>query len=245
MEWNAEEYRNHFAFVSKLAADLVDVLNPQPKERILDIGCGDGSLTEIIAARGAQVQCIDLSADMARIAQKRGIPTTVMDAHTLNQHDCYDAIFSNAALHWMNPNEVLPRVYRALKPNGRFVAEQGGYGNLRTFCDCIAAQLAKLGLKYDRYDPFYFPTKEEHVGKLRAAGFSIDTISIFDRPTTLPEGIQGWLRRVSSPFRGDIPDGKQDMFIDQLIECLRPQLANEDDRWTIDYVRCRFVAYKK
>ncbi len=245
MQWDADEYRHHAAFVAQLANDLVDVLDPKKDECILDIGCGDGCLTEVIAASGAKVWCIDYSEEMAQAARERGIRAITMDAHTMTLKNKLDAIFSNAALHWMQDiDEVLLRCYQSLKPGGRIVAEFGGEGNLTQTRAAITTALKARGLRYEDYHPWYFPNEEEHTRRLQKAGFSVKSISVFPRPTLLPEGIEGWLTIVIQPFIQDIPEHEQQVFFNEVIELLRPHACNEQGEWTIDYVRCRFTAYK-
>src|SRR5437764_541135 len=134
-EWNSSRYDKNARFVSDLGEPLVDLLNPQPGERILDLACGDGVLTEKIIARGAEVVGVDGSSDMVAAARKRGIDARVVDAYHLDFEVGFDAVFSNAALHWMkrDPDAVIRGVRRALKPKGRFVAEMGGHGNESSF----------------------------------------------------------------------------------------------------------------
>ena len=246
MKWDADEYGRHAAYVAQLANDLVDVLDPKKDECILDIGCGDGALTEVIAARGARVTGIDYSEEMVQAAQERGIEAVTMDAHTMTLKNKLDAIFSNAALHWMQDiDEVLARCCKSLKSGGRIVAEFGGEGNLTHIRAAVTTALQARGLRYEDYDPWYFPSEEEHTRRLQRAGFSVKSISVFPRPTPFPEGIGAWLSIFAQPFIQDIPEHEQQVFFNEVIELMRPHACNEQGEWTIDYVRCRFVAYKK
>src|SRR5229473_5217581 len=133
-EWNSSRYAENARFVSDLGQAVFDLLSPRRGERILDLGCGDGALTEKIVAAGAQVVGVDASSDMVSAAKRLGLDARVMDAHNLGFNSEFDAVFSNAAMHWMkhDPDAVIQGVCRALKPGGRFATEMGGHG-------CVAA----------------------------------------------------------------------------------------------------------
>ena len=148
-QWNSSRYSKNARFVSDLGEPVVELLNPQPGERILDLACGDGALTEKINARGAEVIGIDGSADMVAAAKKRGIAARVVDAYQLDFTSEFDAVFSNAALHWMkrDPDAVIQGVHRALKPGGRFVAEMGGHGNVAAINVALCAALENHGVE--------------------------------------------------------------------------------------------------
>src|SRR3984957_20609780 len=129
--WNTEAYATNGRFVADLASGVVELLAPQAGEAILDLGCGDGALTEKIAATGAVVTGADASAAMVAAARTRGLKVVEVSATEMQFDAQFDAVFSNAALHWMPDAEaVLAAVHRALKPGGRFVAEMGGMGNI-------------------------------------------------------------------------------------------------------------------
>src|SRR5579862_4266048 len=130
--WDPGRYQETAGFVAVLGEPLLELLAAKPGERILDLGCGDGALTEKIAAV-ASVVAVDASADQIKAARARGLDAHVMDGTKLAFENEFDAVFSNAALHWMrDPDAVIAGVWRALKPGGRFVAECGGAGNVET-----------------------------------------------------------------------------------------------------------------
>ena len=242
--WSAEGYAQHAAFVPALGAPLVDRLNPQPGERILDVGCGDGTLTAQIAARGAAVVGIDASESMIAAALKRGLDVRVMDAQQLPFVDEFDAAFSNAVLHWIpDADAVIAGVHRALKRGGRFVGEFGGHTNVAAIMTALRAVLPKYGI--DSPSGWYYPTPGEYSRRLEQHGFIVDDIVLVPRPTPLATGMDGWLET----FRGTIlnqlaPDARQ-RAKDELIELLRPSLCDEQGNWTADYVRLRFSASKR
>src|SRR3954471_11535448 len=216
-EWNSARYDKNARFVSDLGEPLVDLLNPQSGERILDLACGDGVLTEKIIARGAELVGVDGSADMVAAARQRGIDARVADAYQLDFAPEFDAVFSNAALHWMkrDPDAVIQGVRRALKPEGRFVAEMGGHGNVAAITIALCATLENYGVENSAaVIPWYFPSSEEHRQRLERAGFNVEYIELIPRPTPLPTGMRGWLETFAIPFTSSVPEDKRAAFLD-------------------------------
>ena len=244
-EWNSSRYVENARFVSDLGQAVFDLLNPQPGERILDLGCGDGALTEKIVGAGAEVVGVDASADMIAAAQRRGLDARVTDAHNLGFKSEFDAVFSNAAMHWMkrDPDAVVQGVRRSLKPGGRFAAEMGGHG-------CVAAIAVALCATLERYGtanpaslcPWYFPTPDDYRERLERAEFQVEYIALIPRPTPLPTGMRGWLETFAIPFTKSVAEEKRSAFLDEVTESLRPVLCDEKGRWTADYMRLRFLA---
>src|ERR1700730_16942748 len=172
--WSAERYAATAHFVPTLGTPVVELLDPQPGEHILDLGCGDGVLTEMIAAAGASVVAVDAAPDMIAAARARGLDARVVPGQSLAFAREFDAVFSNAALHWMRPPEaVLAGVRRPLKPGGRFVAEMGGHNNTAAILVALSAVLARHGLDAHRLNPWYFPSADAYPGKLEDAGFTV------------------------------------------------------------------------
>jgi trans-aconitate methyltransferase len=242
-QWNSSRYEKNARFVSDLGEPLVDLLNPQPGERILDLACGDGVLTEKIIAKGAEVVGVDSSADMVAAAQKRGVDARVVDAYHLDFAPEFDAVFSNAALHWMkrDPDAVIQGVRRALKPNGRFVAEMGGHGNVAAITVALCATIEKYGANGEAMIPWYFPSADEYRERLNRAGFRTEYIELIPRPTPLPTGMRGWLETFAIPFTNSLPQEARADFLDESTERLRPVLCDTSGHWTADYVRLRFL----
>ena len=244
-QWNSSRYDKNARFVSDLGEPVVELLNPQPGERILDLGCGDGALTEKIIARGAEVVGVDASSDMVAAAQHRGIDARVVDAYQLNFNSEFDAAFSNAALHWMkrDPDAVIKGVRRALKPGGRFAAEMGGHGNVAAITVALCATLEDYGVKDSAaIVPWYFPSADEYEQRLEHAGFRADYIELIPRPTPLPTGMRGWLETFAIPFTSSVPENEREVFLDEVTEKLHPALCDASGHWTADYVRLRFLA---
>src|SRR5579871_4957402 len=199
--WSAARYAATAHFVPAYGAPVVELLAPQPGERILDLGCGDGVPTEKIAAAGAVVVAVDAAPDMVAAARARGLDARVVPGQSLAFEREFDAVFSNAALHWMHPAEaVLAGVARALKPGGRFVAEMGGHNNTAAIQVGIAAVLARRGLDASRLSPWHFPSAAAFRQKLEAAGFAVREIELIPRPTVLASGIEAWLDNFTEDF---------------------------------------------
>ncbi len=241
--WSAERYAEAAHFVPTLGAPVLELLAPGPGEHILDLGCGDGVLTERIAAAGATVVAVDAAPDMVAAAQARGLDARVMAGQHLAFDSEFDAVFSNAALHWMRPPEaVLAGIHRALKPGGRVVAEMGGHNNTAAIMVAISAVLARRGLDARRLSPWWFPSADAYRGKLDAAGFTVDEIAIVPRPTPLPSGIEAWLDTFAEDFIGALPEPDRLPARSEIVDLLRPILMDETGMWIADYVRLRFRA---
>ena len=241
--WSASRYAQTAHFVPALGQPVLELLAPQPGERILDLGCGDGVLTEKIAAAGAAVSGVDAAPDMVAAARARGLDARVMPGQQLDFRAEFDAVFSNAALHWMRPiDTVLGGVLRALKPGGRFVAEMGGHGNTAAILVAIGVVLARHGLDAFRLSPWHFPSAAAFRAKLEAAGFTVDEIAIVPRPTPLAAGLEAWLDTFTEDLLGALPEAARRAAPAEIAALCRPVLMDETGTWIADYVRLRFRA---
>jgi trans-aconitate methyltransferase len=241
--WSAARYAAAAHFVPAFGAPVVDLLDPKPGERILDLGCGDGVLTEKIAAIGADVVAVDAAPDMIAAAQARGLDARVVPGQQLAFEREFDAVFSNAALHWMHPPEtVLAGVARALKPGGRFVAEMGGHNNTAAIQVAFRAVLARRGIEALELSPWYFPSAEAYRRKLETAGFRVEEIAIIPRPTPVEAGLAAWLDTFCEDFFNPLPPADRTAAKQEVCDLLEPILRDETGLWIADYVRLRFKA---
>ena len=245
--WSATAYAANAHFVPALGQPVLDLLQPRSGERILDLGCGDGALTEKLVALGAQVVGIDSSPDMIAAALQRGIDARVMDARTLVFENEFDAVFSNAVLHWIkdDPDAPIASAFRALRAGGRFVGELGGHACVGAITVALVATLERRGVK-DAVSriPWYFPTAEDYELRLARAGFVPQSVQLIPRPTPLPTGMRGWLETFANPFTAALPREERGSFLDEVTALLKPILCDAGGRWTADYTRVRFAAIR-
>ena len=240
--WDAERYAANAGFVPALGESVAALLAPRAGERILDLGCGDGVLTAKLAESGAEIVGVDASPELVAAARASGVDAWVADGHALAFRDEFDAVFSNAALHWMRrPDDVLHGVRRALRAGGRFVAEMGGHGNVATITTALRAALRLHG-EHDPAFAWYFPTADEYGCLLQRHGFRVETIALLPRPTALPAGMAGWLQTFADPWLADVAPERRAAVLDTALELMAPALCDSTGAWSGDYVRLRFHA---
>jgi trans-aconitate methyltransferase len=243
--WDPDLYAKNARFVSDLGSPVLELLAPKAGERILDLGCGDGVLSRRLVDLDCRVVGVDASPAQVEAARRLGVDARVMDGEALAFDGEFDAVFSNAALHWMKrPASVIDGVFRALVPGGRFVAEFGGDGCVATIRGALVEALARRGIDGAALDPWYFPSAVEYATLLSASGFLVEAITSFPRPTPLPTGIEGWLETFAASYLSPLPTASRLSFIAEVSELLSPALASPDGTWTADYVRLRFRAEK-
>ena len=241
-------YAGNGRFVALMAQTLVDALQARAGERILDLGCGDGFLTRKIAESGASVVGVDSSPAMIAAAQGRGPDVPPLDVRTVSGESLpfageFDAVFSNAALHWMTDQKaVVGGVYRALKPGGRFVAECGGQGNIAAIRVALLAVLTARGIAAAKVENNQFFNAEEYRALLESEGFVVQEITLTPRPTPLPTGMAEWLKTFRASVLAQVPSTERPAVIEQIVALLQPVLCDAQGNWTADYVRLRLIA---
>ena len=243
--WDPAAYGENAGFVPGLAGGVLEWLDAKAAEHILDLGCGDGQLTKRLGTTGASVVGVDASPEMVAAARERGVAADVGDAEALPYaRNTFDAVFSNAALHWVRDQDaMMAEVRRVLKPGGRFVAEMGGHGNIAAIRVALMAVLVRHGLG-DREDGVnYYPTPEGYERRLEQHGFQVQRIALIPRPTPLAEsGMAGWIRTFRRGVLDGLPEALRETVVEETVALLAPALRDEDGNWTADYVRLRFVA---
>jgi len=241
--WNPESYNKHTAFVSQLALPVVDLLDPRPGEKILDAGCGEGTLAEEIERREAKVVGIDTSAEMVEACRSRGIEAQVCSVTNIPWHETFDAVFSNAVLHWVKEARVAVRsIAAALKPGGRFVCEFGGEGNAYHVVRAMEESFAKHPEFGAFVNPWYFPDPEEYRDLLESEGFRVESIELIPRPTPM-EDIGNWFDVFARGICADLSADQFEVFKKECKAYLENHLKSEEG-WFVDYVRLRVKAVK-
>jgi 2-isopropylmalate synthase len=243
-QWNPKTYNKHTSFVSALALPVVDLLNPQKEENILDIGCGDGTLAVEIERRGAKVIGVDMSAEMINVCKSSGIEAYVGSVTALSYTNIFDAVFSNAMLHWVkDARGAVQNMAKSLKVGGRFVCEFGGEGNayhLVSAMETVFAHHPEFGV-FD--NPWYFPSVETYTSLLESEGFIVEYIEIIPRPTPMDD-IANWLDIFANGVTSDLSVKQYEMFKKEVIEILKTKIYSEEEGWMLDYKRLRVKAVK-
>ncbi len=248
--WNAHLYDNKHSFVFKYGEGLVEALSPQPGERILDLGCGTGYLAGVIASYGATVVGIDSSLEMITKAkaQHPALKFKVQSATEFYFDENFDAIFSNAVLHWVLQKEMaIDCMYRNLKKSGRIVLEMGGKYNVEKIIAALQNSLIKHGLPENAaISLWYFPSLSEYTGLLEKRGFRVTYAAHFNRETKLDDtanGIKDWIKMFGSSFLKGIDETLVDTILNEVQENLKPTHYRNGE-WYADYKRLRVIAIK-
>lgn len=244
-QWDADQYHTNARFVAHLASDALDLLAVQPGERVLDIGCGDGYLSERLCRAGAELVGFDYSPELVAAARARGLDVRLGNAERLYFHREFDAVFSNAALEWMRlADRVALGAFEALKPGGRFVGEFAGAHNIASIRLAVNKALVRRGINPEDVDPWYLPTAGEYQHVLENAGFQLSYISWYERPIVIDYPLGEWLETFASPYLTVLPVKGRPSFIAEITEELAATLQRPDGRWTVDYTLLRFRAVK-
>lgn len=245
MSWNAERYEGRHSYVWQFGGSLLELLAPQPGERILDLGCGTGQLTADIAASGANVVGLDSSTEMLGQARQNypKLKFVLADATSFRLDEPFDAVFSNAALHWVKNGEAaVESIAAALRSGGRFVAEFGGKGNIASI---LAALETVFGEAAEERCPWWYPGIGDYAAMLERHGLEVREARLFDRPTPVEgeQGLEDWMEMFcGSYFRGLSPVAAKEKR-KELVTLLRPVLYREG-AWMLDYRRLRVVAVR-
>lgn len=247
--WSPTDYAQNAAFVPALGDAVLQMLAPRPGELILDVGCGDGALTQRIAEAGAKVIGLDSSPEMVEAARARGIDAFVADAEAMNleRFGQFDAVFSNAALHWMlDPDAVARGIFRALRDGGRFVGEMGGEGNLAILRRALRDELTERGYEMPGQDPAWYASVEGFTRLYRLAGFEDVRAQLIERPTPLPGGIADWVRTFRAGLMdvAMVPEWERGDVAAAVEARAAPALRQADGSFCADYVRLRFSMRK-
>jgi trans-aconitate methyltransferase len=250
-QWDAGHYNQSFAFIWNYGAGVLELLKPEPGERILDLGCGTGHLTKQIHDAGATVVGIDHSSDMIDAARQsyQEIEFQCIDAASFSFDDPFDAVFSNAVLHWVQPPaRAVQRIRESLKPGGRFVAEFGGHGNVAQVVTTLVSELEARGfVDAHKRNPWYFPSIAEYTTLLEGHGLEPIFARLYDRPTLLEggdEGLAGWLTMFGDSFLAGVPAEEHHSIMQTVADRLRPTLFR-DGNWYADYRRLQIIAVKR
>jgi trans-aconitate methyltransferase len=240
--WDSSLYQDKHSFVWQYGENLLELLNAKPGECILDLGCGTGQLTEKISLTGAEVMGVDGASEMVDRARQNypHLKFDVADARNFQVEKLFDAVFSNAVLHWIcEPDAVIACIYKALKPGGRFVAEFGGKGNVEAITQALDLALGTTK------NPWYFPSIGDYATRLEQQGFDVNYAVLFSRPTPLEgdSGIANWIRMFGSAWMVGLSAEEQIQVIRAVEEDLKPILYREGT-WMADYCRIRIVAVK-
>jgi len=248
--WKTELYDNKLGFVSEYGKEIVELLSPAPGEKIFDLGCGTGDLAYEISKSGATVTGMDYSAEMIAKAREK-YPTIHFlsgNAEQFQLNESFDAVFSNAALHWMkNAKQVVENVWNILNSGGRFVAEFGGKGNVNKIVNATTDVLDKdYDIDADKLNPWFFPSIAEYCALLEQQGFRVTYAVHFDRPTKMEDGEEGlshWLLGFANHFFEGVSEEEKKKIYTKIAAKVRNDLFH-DGSWYVDYVRIRVKAIK-
>jgi SAM-dependent methyltransferase len=238
-KWDAADYARVGSFVAELGAAALDLLDPQPGERILDVGCGEGTLTQKMLARGATVLGIDNSPEMVAAARAKGVDALLLPVEEMQFFAEFDAAFSNATLHWvLNKEQAARAIFRALKPGGRFAGEMGGEGNIKRLREALDEELIIRGYVPPSEAGNWYPSPDEFAAVYEGAGFGELDARLIERPTKIDHGIAAWVTTFRSGWldKASVPQDERAEIGDAVADRFGSNLA--------DYVRLRFIMRK-
>ncbi len=233
--------------IARYGKSLMVHIDMSPGQSILDLGCGDGTLTAELAKGGAKVLGIDNAAELVIRARYRypELMFAEIDALELPYNEEFDTVFSNSVFHWIpNVDRLLSEIRRALKPGGKLVCEFGAASNIATVRQAFAAACARRGREYR--ERFYCPTPDEFFDRLKAAGFEPERVLEFERQTPLSggdDGLKRWILRFLADDLASFSASVQEQILGEVEVACRPLLWN-GDKFVVDYRRLRAIAFK-
>ncbi|WP_208589132.1 class I SAM-dependent methyltransferase [Gracilibacillus suaedae] len=248
--WSSALYDERHRFVSNLGEGVMHLLSPKEGERILDVGCGTGDLANEIAKMGANITGVDRSANMIQEAQNKypNLHFQIMDVYDMEFHNEFDAVFSNATLHWVTqPELALEKLYQSLHSDGRLVAEFGGKDNVLYIRQAIQDSYHQLFPTYDQLEePWYFPSIGEYASLMEEVGFKVSYARYFARPTPLDgeEGLKNWIIMFAAGLLAHLNKTETNQLVNHVEHKLKP-LLYKDQQWLADYCRIQVIGYKK
>ncbi len=246
--WDPDHYDDKFSFVYQYGEDLLALLDPKPGERILDLGCGTGELTDLIHQSGAKVIGLDKSKEMIAAAQSKypHLEFVRSDAASFLFDPPFDAIFSNATLHWvLEYRNCIQSMYGNLKVGGRLVLEFGGKGNIENIIQPLRSVLSERGYSTQAdLQLWYFPSPAAYSLELEDAGFEVVSAYHFDRLTKLNGDLKDWLSMFAQEFFVAIPAADTEE-IKKEVQERASATCYQDGIWYADYTRLRVTAVKK
>lgn len=232
-------------FVKMFGMPIIDMMDPKPGERILDVGCGFGAVCQHLDKMGCQTVGIDISKSVVEAAQELGVNARLANAESMMFNEEFDAVYSVSALHWMRHlDQVAESIMRALKPGGRFVGELGSRGSIVKIIAAIRQVMLENGIEMESVRSWYFPSVSEFAAVLERAGFAIRSIELIDRPTVLPGDVRDWMKMFGRHYMDAWDPSEHDRFLDAIRDAAAPAMVNEQGEWVADYRRLRFLAVK-
>ena len=232
------------SLMTGMGGPVLKLLDPKPGERILDMGCGLGLIAEELVKKGCDVVAIDVNFQAVEATRLRNVDARLMNAEAMTFKNEFDAVFSNASLHWMrHPNRAIDGVARALKKGGRFVGETGDRTNLKNIIAVVQTALERRGIEIENLHPWLFYTEESLTGLIEGHGMKVQSMETIDRPMVLPGTVGEWMSVYANNYLSSLHPKERNAFLEELMELARPTLY-KDGKWYADYVRLRFHAVK-
>ncbi|MCM1129949.1 MAG: methyltransferase domain-containing protein [Alistipes senegalensis] len=232
-------------FMKTFGMPIIELMDPKPGERILDVGCGFGAVCQLLDEKGCRTVGIDISDSVVEAARELGVDARLANAESMTFNEEFDAVYSVSALHWMRHlDRVAAGIMRALKPGGRFVGELGGRGSIVKIIAAIRQVMLKNGIEMESVRSWYFPSVSEFAAVLEKAGFAIRSVELIERPTVLPGDVRDWMKMFGRHYMDAWDPSEHERFLDAIRDAAAQAMVNEQGEWVADYRRLRFMAVK-